>query len=274
MARDVTLADGQLAASAGTILAGSSLPSGVNGFIVQGIFQNTAATAETVVITMQRAGGTARRIARAVLAQNEQLIVRGLGMQPDDTLLGTTTNASAVDYMITASGGGPFEIITLGAAGAQKAVRSEVSRTVQIATRGKIGGTAGWAVAAADNLPYLGTVPQSQSGSTFVLPVDGLAIGDTITGFRVVAQIESAGGAVTLDAALRATTNVAAEPTDASIGAITQISVTADTAASQAKTGLTEVVTSGKTYYILLTATTAASTDIILQACEITYTTS
>ena len=71
---------------------------------------------------------------------------------------------------------------------------------------------------------------------------------------------------------LRATTNVAADPTDASIGAMTQVSVTADTAMSQSKTGLTEIVTSGKTYYLKITATTAGSTDIILQACEITVT--
>jgi hypothetical protein len=32
------------------------------------------------------------------------------------------------------------------------------------------------------------------------------------------------------------------------------------------------VVTSGKTYYLLITGTTAASTDIILQACELTVT--
>lgn len=146
------------------------------------------------------------------------------------------------------------------------------AETAQIGTRAKVGGTAGWVVAAADNLPYVATLPASQSGSTLVIPIDGLEVGDTITGFRVVAQVESAGGTVTIDGDLRATTNVAADPTDASIGTMTQVSVTADTAASQAKTGLTEVVTSGKTYYLKITATTAASTDIILQACEITVT--
>lgn len=272
MARKLTLADGQLAASAGTILAGSSLDGGEGG-LVQVSCQNVGSSAETVVITMKRAGGTARRVARAVLAADEQLQITGLPMQPDDTLLGATTNATSVDYLVTASDG-PLVIRTLGASGSAKTVRAEISRTIQIATRGKVGTTAGWTVAAADNLPYLGTVAASQTGSTFVLPVDGLAIGNTITGFKINAQIESAGGIATLDADLRAVTNVAAEPTDASIGSITQISVTADTASAVSKTGLTEVVTSGKTYYLLLTATTAAATDIILQACEITYTTS
>lgn len=142
--------------------------------------------------------------------------------------------------------------------------------TMQIATRAKVGGTAGWVVGAANNLPYLATMAASQTAGTLVLPIDGLRVGDTIKSFKVIAQIESAGGTVTLDAALRAVTNVAAEPTDASIGAITQVSVTADTAVASEKTGLTEVVTSGKSYYLLLTGTTAASTDIILQHCEVT----
>lgn len=145
------------------------------------------------------------------------------------------------------------------------------SRTFQIGTRAKVGGTAGWVVGAADNLPYVATMAASQAASTLVIPIDGLNIGDVITGFKLIAQVESAGNAVTIDAALRATTNVAGEPTDAIVGTgMTQVSVTADTAVAQAKTGLTEIVTSGKTYYLLITATTLALTDIILQACEIT----
>jgi hypothetical protein len=146
------------------------------------------------------------------------------------------------------------------------------SYTRQLGGPAKVGTSAGWVLSAANNLPYLATMAASQTGGTLVIKLDGLQIGATITGFKVIAQIESAGGAVTIDADLRAVTNVAAEPTDASIGTMTQISVTADTAAAQAKTGLTEVVTSGKSYYLLLTATTAASTDIILQYPEITVT--
>lgn len=152
----------------------------------------------------------------------------------------------------------------------QSANRS--SRTFQIASRAKVGGTAGWTVGAANDLPYTATMAASQSIGTLVIPIDGLAIGDTITGFKIVAQVESAGGIVTIDAELRAVTNVAAEPTDALIAAMTQVSVTADTAVSQAKTGLSEVVTSGKSYYLLILATTAGSTDIILQHPEISIT--
>lgn len=53
------------------------------------------------------------------------------------------------------------------------------------------------------------------------------------------------------------------------------MSVTADTILSSAnagKTGLTEVVGSDETFYILITATTAGSTDIALQGAVITIT--
>lgn len=145
--------------------------------------------------------------------------------------------------------------------------------TKKLGPHAKVGAAAGWVLGGANNLPYVATVAASQSAGTLVIPLDGLKVGDTITGFRIVAQVESAGGTVTIDAALRAVTNVAAEPTDAAIGTgMTQVSVTADTAVSATKTGLTEVVASGKSYYLLITATTGSSTDIILQHCEITVT--
>lgn len=141
--------------------------------------------------------------------------------------------------------------------------------------RAKVGATSGWVLGGADNLPYVATMAASQAAGTLVIPLDNLHIGDTITGYTINAQVESAGNTVTIDAALRAVTNVAAEPTDAAIGTgMTQVSVTADTAVSQSKTGHTEAVAVGKSYYILITATTGASTDIILQHGQVTVTTS
>lgn len=125
----------------------------------------------------------------------------------------------------------------------------------------KVGATAGWVVNAAADL-FQATLPASQTGSTLVIPVFGLKVGWTITGFRCVMQIESAGNSVAVDCSLRAQTNVAADPTDALIGAATQLSVTADTAASITKTGLTETVVSTKSYYLLIAVTNGASTDI------------
>jgi hypothetical protein len=145
-----------------------------------------------------------------------------------------------------------------------------------IGTRAKIGATAGWAVGAADDLGYMATMAASQTGGTLVIPVDGLQVGDTITGFGLIGQIESAANAVTLDADLRKHTAVAADPTDASAGTIVTISVTEDTKldSTQGKTGLTEVVAADCTYYVLVTATTLASTDIILLGAYVVITTS
>ena len=132
-------------------------------------------------------------------------------------------------------------------------------------TEAKVGATAGWTLGGgAVNTGSMATLPASQTGSTLVVPIMGLKVGDTITAFKVVGQIESAGNTATLDADLRKLTAVAAANTDASVGAITQISVTADTKVGTSKTGLSEVVAADESFYVLLTGTTAALTDIDL----------
>lgn len=142
-----------------------------------------------------------------------------------------------------------------------------------INSHAKVGATAGWVVDAADDLGLLATCPASQTASTLVVPISGLKVGDTITAFSVVGQIESAGNTVTLDANLRKLTAAAADVTDASIDSITQISVTADTAVATSKTlGASEDVAADETFYVLLTATTGALTDIALQGLTVTVT--
>lgn len=139
----------------------------------------------------------------------------------------------------------------------------------------KVGGTAGWTVGAADDLGLLATLAASQTASTLVVPIPGLKVGDTITAFHLIGQIESAGNTATLDADLRKLTAAAADVTDASVGAITQISVIADTkvdSANSEKNSLAEVVAEDETFYVLLTGTTAALTDIALQGIAITVT--
>ncbi len=148
------------------------------------------------------------------------------------------------------------------------------TQTIQVRGTAKVGTTSGWVVGAANNIGTIATVPQSQTGSTLVVQIHGLHVGDTITGFSVYSSINSAGGAVTLDANLRKLTIAAgATGTDASVGSITQVSVSAATASTATKTGLTEVVTAGVEYYLLLTATTAASTTIELSQIELIVTT-
>lgn len=188
----------------------------------------------------------------------------------DSVTAGTATASKAVVL------GASKEIATITSATITTLTSTSViqAKTIQLTkAHAKVGATAGWAIPTTTNLPYMATQAAGGTGSTLVIHLDGLQIGSTITGYKIIAQVESAGNTVTIDAALRAVTNVAAEPTDAAIGTgMTQVSVTADTAVAQEKTGHTEVVTSGKTYYILITSTTAASTDIILQNVEISYT--
>lgn len=154
-----------------------------------------------------------------------------------------------------------------------------VQRTEQIivsAGGGVIGATAGWAIPSAHsgftNAGIAG-LPASSTASTLVIPVEGLKVGDIITAFSVVGQIESAGGGVTLDAALRKLTVAAGDTTDASLGAITQVSVTADEAVEDSKTLATpETVAANEQFYVLITGTTAASTDIQLSGVTLTVT--
>lgn len=142
----------------------------------------------------------------------------------------------------------------------------------------KVGATAGWVVnGGAVNTGLLATCPASQTGSTLVIPLTGVFnVGDTITGVHLVGQIESGGNAVTLDMALRKMTAAAADVADASVGSMTQLSVTADTIISSSNagiTGLSEVVGADETFYLLVTATTLGSTDIALQGAVVTRTT-
>ncbi len=139
-----------------------------------------------------------------------------------------------------------------------------------INTGAKIGLTAGWAIQTNDNLGLIATCPASRTAATLVIPVPALKVGNKITAFSVVGQIESGGNTVTLDADLRKMTAAAADVTDASVGTITQISVTADAIISSSKTGLTEVVAADETFYVLLTATTDVLTDIALQGITVT----
>lgn len=112
--------------------------------------------------------------------------------------------------------------------------------------------------------------PAAQTAATFILPMTNLRLGDKILSFKIIAQIESGGNTATLDASMRKLTNAAADPADSSLGAITQVSATSDTAVSSSKTLATaEVVATGEMPYILVTVTTAASTDVRLLGAEV-----
>ena len=139
---------------------------------------------------------------------------------------------------------------------------------VNAAGLAKVGGTAGWVVAAADNIALV-TCPASQTGSKLVVPIPALKVGTKIVGFHLAGQVENtANAALTIDAALRKHTAAAADVADASVGAITQFTAAADAILSGSNTrkgDLTEVVAADETFYVLITATTGAGVDIALQ---------
>ena len=136
---------------------------------------------------------------------------------------------------------------------------------------GKVGATAGWTVRAADDT-WMSTCAASATAGTLVMPLPGLKEGDVIHGFHLLGQIESAGNTATLDCALYEFVPAAAASAAAALSgaSMTQVSVTADTKLDDGNTKKTLdatnriVVRRDRTYFALLTATTAASTDIEL----------
>lgn len=145
---------------------------------------------------------------------------------------------------------------------------------VPICGNAKVGATGGWVITAGTNICHA-TLPASQTGSTLVVPITGLEIGDTLTGVSVTGQVESAGNNVTCVMSVRKLTTAAGANVDAELGTDNVGTLTADTLISSDNlevTGLTEVLAKGETVYALFTATTAASTDIDITGLVVTVT--
>jgi hypothetical protein len=204
------------------------------------------------------------------------------------TTTGTVTIGGAGIQAIDIGTGAAAKTVTLGSTNTTSTtniqagsgginITGNVNRTsqqyVQSIAYAKLGASgAGWVIGAADSIS-LATLPQSQTAENIVIPITiPLKVGWTITAFSLNGQIDSAGGAVTLDADLRKLTEATAGYADASIGAITQIAKTADYKVVDAKSSLAEVVAADESYYILVTGTTAATTDIEIASITITVT--
>ncbi len=238
--------------SAGVVKGG--FPYGTKGFPTIQEFNETIATTVTDAADehyMMPLPAVGERVLEGFWLGNGQMDTNVVPTLDADIVLRKTLDGTTTDVVLyDSSASGLFS-----APGGVSAVE------LQASSPAKIGATAGWAAVGATNLAEA-TLPASQTASTLVVPIRGLKVGDIITGFKVSAQIESAGGAVTLDADLRKLTNAAGDPTDASVGAITQVAVTADTAVAASKTGLSDTVAADEWFYVLITGTTAASTDI------------
>ncbi len=143
---------------------------------------------------------------------------------------------------------------------------------IPICGNAKVGATAGWVITAGTDKMHA-TLPASQTGSTLVVPIDNLCVGDTVTAVSVQGQVESAGNNVTLTMDVRKQTNAAADNTDASLATDNVGTLTSDTKITSAELGvssLTEVLATDEALYVLLTGTTAASTDIDLTHLVVT----
>ena len=135
----------------------------------------------------------------------------------------------------------------------------------------KVGATAGWTVnAGADT--FMSTCAAGAAGGTLIVPLPFLEIGDRIVGHHMIGQIESAGNIATIAAKIVEFAAVAAASvaTDKTGTTGTTLSVTADTAMTEDNTkkifddANQVVVEDGKTYFAIITATTAGTTDIEL----------
>jgi hypothetical protein len=148
--------------------------------------------------------------------------------------------------------------------------------TVEILSAGghaKVGTTAGWVVAGANNSALV-TLPASQTGSTLVVPLPQLKLNQKFSSISLIGQVESGGNNVTIDCNLRKMTAAAADVTDASVASMTQLVVATDTILSATNTtiaNMTESMDADDTFYLLITATTTSATDIALQGIVLTY---
>lgn len=108
----ITLTDGQLATAAAAIFDPNTLftNSSVGPLYVDVLLANTSSSlTQTIILTITRNGGTARRLKRFALAPNYQAQISSIAMSPGDTLLAVTTTASVVDYMVNQGVPGKLE---------------------------------------------------------------------------------------------------------------------------------------------------------------------
>lgn len=137
------------------------------------------------------------------------------------------------------------------------------------ANLGHVGATAGFVVRAASDTD-LATVPASQSASTLVIPIGGLKVGDTITGFHLIGELTSGGGSVTVDCSLYKHTAGSGSDPAASIQAMAQLVASAnqlfDEVATLTQLSTPEVVAQDKSYFYLVKVTTASACTVSLQA--------
>ena len=148
---------------------------------------------------------------------------------------------------------------------------TKTPKTIQINSGGKIGTTAGWDITG-DN-GYIADLPAGQTASTLIIPVVGLVDGDEITAYSIRGVVTSAGNTVTVDSDLiKLQANSNGTQTETTIGSTSQVSETSTDRFGQEDSSITgtNTVSNYISYYIIVTATTAASTTVNLNSVTVT----
>jgi hypothetical protein len=99
MPSPLVIATGQVATSA-TALVSSLVASSSGQSAVNAYFYNHSAASQTLTLTYQFGSNSAISIFSCTLAQNQKLWLTGIPLGSNDVLLGATTTASQVDYLI------------------------------------------------------------------------------------------------------------------------------------------------------------------------------
>ncbi|MCZ7645289.1 MAG: hypothetical protein M5U26_08395 [Planctomycetota bacterium] len=233
----------------------------------------TLATAQTVTGVKTMSG------ANVITHANTGLKVLDTG--GDHSLTITTGTNEAASYNVTIPDlSGNDTLMTLGVPGTVTGNVTYSGSVIRASQRycfglggAKVGGTAGFVVGAASNV-FAATCPASQTSAKLIVPIPAVKDGWTITGFGLLGQIESAGNNVTVDCDLRVQTTATGDFVDASVSTMTQIAVSADTAIdeTQDKTGLSQAVDQDEAYYMVITVTTDASTDVDIRGVRLIVT--
>jgi hypothetical protein len=167
------------------------------------------------------------------------------------------------------------KLSTAGAAAKIRRFRSTVG-TLRQQTWMRVGATSGFVLTAIDNSKA--TMAQSQTAGTLVIPILGLKVGDTITGYSLQGMINAGvtGNSTTINSALHSVQAVAGSSTDTAITSATTSNISTVNAALNSTTavctGLASVVTADTTFYILVTGTTAAAVTAAIHGALVTVT--
>jgi len=133
----------------------------------------------------------------------------------------------------------------------------------------KLGATAGWTAPETGVDSSVVQCPASQTAATLVLPINGLAVGDTITGLCMKGGTAGA-AAKTLAWSLYKVTGASGTITPALIQALTS-DATGTAHAVSTETLLTTPykIATNEQYYVLFTTTTAAGVTFDLTGVEV-----